>query len=89
MFVRLRRKIAWIACSFLTASGFATGIALGCSAGSCTANVQGCTSLSTYTSTTCCVGGSCRSCKRYDYDCHGTITSGPPVECGDPISACS
>jgi hypothetical protein len=95
MFTRLRNRMAVVVCSILTASGFATGLALGCSGNYCNGSVNGCTPLYDTVQDSCCrdLDGDglkhCVTCKRDRFLCYSGPALGPAYNCSNAGGICS
>jgi hypothetical protein len=95
MFARLRDQLAVIACGLITVSGFATGLALGCSGNYCSGSVRGCTPLYETVQESCCKDFDgdgvrhCVTCLRDRYLCYSGPARGPAYNCSGAGAVCS
>jgi hypothetical protein len=95
MWTGLRNRLAAIACGIITASGFATGLAMGCSGNYCNGTVEGCTPLYQTVFESCCkeFDGDgiphCVTCLRDRYWCYSGPGRGPAYSCSGAGAQCS
>lgn len=95
MITRLRNQLAVLLCSLLTASGLATGLALGCSGNYCNGSVIGCTPLYETVQDSCCKDldhngiSHCVTCLRDRYLCYSGPALGPAYGCSNAGAICS
>jgi hypothetical protein len=94
MFTRLRRLLAAITCSLITATGLATGVFAACNGNYCLFDTTGCTPLHQPFQDSCCRNSGngvyrCYTCWRDYWWCDQIPWPGPAYNCSGAGATCS